>query len=84
MKTKKQVYDLAIKMNVDVEHEDSGNSYTVGLWSGSGFVLSATGSHVATTFQHKGFNKGDFWQDVYNDLSSGLQECTDSQCEHCI
>ena len=84
MKTKKQVYDLARKLNVEVDHDDGGFSYHVSLYSPKGFIFSATTGHVACTNHNKGFNKGDFWQDVYNDLSSGLQECTDSQCEHCI
>ena len=72
MKTRKQVYDLANKLNVEVDHDDAGFCYHVSLWSPKGFVFGSSGCEVACVNHNKGFGKGDFWQDVYEELGSGL------------
>jgi hypothetical protein len=79
MKTKKQVYDLANKLGVDSYYDDSGRSYEIQFDSSRWF--QASGCHCVVVCFNKGGPKGEFWQEAYNDLIAGMDDCDDSDCD---
>lgn len=84
MKTKKQVYDLAEKLNISIDDNSDEFSWSITLWMPKGFVSGVNGSHcvVVMWFVGKG-DKPNFWQHVFDDLSCGIDECEDLECEFC-
>lgn len=84
MKTKNQVFDLAKKLNVDIQHDDFDITWTTDCWAPTGFILLSTDCHCAVTSEFQvGQDKREHWQAVYNDLIGGLEPCSIKDCDTC-
>lgn len=84
MKTKKQVYDLAAKLNITIDNNSDSFAWSVTLWMPKGFVSCVNGSHcVLVTWAIGNGDKPNFWRHVYDDLSCGIDKCEEFECEFC-
>ncbi len=84
MKTRKQVFDLAKKLNIDILHTAQGISWDTDMWSPKGFIFASTGCHSAVTNEFvTGQNKREHWQAVWEDIKDGLEPCDIKDCDTC-
>ncbi len=68
-------------MDIEILYDDAGFQYDVQLEVGKGRWLNASGCHVALIVHNKIGKKGEFWQDVYDDLKAGTDECLNPDCD---
>ena len=75
MKTKRQVTNLAKNLNVVMTESTGSGYYDVTFWSDDNRVFNASNATCLVISWFSDDNKGEFWQECYNELSSGLDEC---------
>ena len=82
MATKQQVMQMADKYGIIVV--DTGGKITVDL--PDGYVLAGSGLHFLDLYYDSppgAWKKPDVWQAILDDISDGIEPCTDPDCDCC-
>lgn len=71
--------------NISIDDQTKSDRYDIGIWTPKGIRLKGLGQHSAVSYFFKtpGLTKEDAWSDLWEDLSYGLEECDDPNCETC-
>jgi hypothetical protein len=80
--TKAMVEAKAKELNVEVEI-GGGRYFTVDLTAPNRKILRGPQLHMTVTEQSEGISRDKVWEAVMEDLSRGLEDCTDDDCDTC-
>ena len=71
MKTKAQVKKFCEANKIDFSYSESREFWDIDCYAPEGKVFNATGGQVVTTcWARGGYDKGEFWQKVYDDIET--------------